>query len=71
MCVPCVRQRELSCERQLKVVEEAALQGDSAPTIGIRALSIRGGDYGTGGYGGRRGGGGGNGCDGGDAVDSM
>ena len=43
-----------SCVRQLKVEEEAALR-EAAPTIGIRALLIRGGDDGAGGYGGRRG----------------
>ena len=41
--------------RQLKVEEEVALRGEAAPTIGIRALLIRGGDDGAGGYGGRRG----------------
>ena len=43
--------------RQLKVEEEVALRGEAAPTIGIRALLIRGGDGGAGGYGGWRGGG--------------
>lgn len=58
--VVCVLERDkerwrLSCERQLKVEEEVALRGEAAPTIGIRALLIRGGDDGAGGYGGRRG----------------
>ena len=66
VCVVCVQvflretieERRESCARQLEVEEEeeAVLQGEMAPTIGIRALLIRGGDDSAGGCG-RRGGG--------------
>jgi hypothetical protein len=44
---------------------------EAAPTIGIRATQIHGGDNGAGGYGDRRGGDGGDGYGDGDATESM